>query len=155
MSAEALNSRLGGLAYHAIYGVNLSPPTKRTMTMALTYSAIITKIEKLKKQADKLASQRERAIVRAKAIIAENNITAEELGLDQATRTSTRGRKRRGKKKAGRATSPTARTGRTARGRAASLYYGPDNQTWSGRGRMPRWMSDALSKGKKKEDFLR
>lgn len=30
----------------------------------------------------------------------------------------------------------------------------PPHQTWSGRGRVPQWMHDPISRGAKKEDFL-
>lgn len=35
-------------------------------------------------------------------------------------------------------------------------YCNPDNpqETWAGRGRIPRWMEPALRAGKKKEEFL-
>ena len=35
-------------------------------------------------------------------------------------------------------------------------YRHPENpeQTWTGRGRQPDWMKDALEKGKSKDDFL-
>ena len=35
-------------------------------------------------------------------------------------------------------------------------YRNPANgsETWTGRGKPPRWMADYLAKGKKKEDFL-
>jgi DNA-binding protein H-NS len=35
-------------------------------------------------------------------------------------------------------------------------YRNPANgsDTWTGRGKAPRWMADLLAKGKKKEDFL-
>ena len=32
-------------------------------------------------------------------------------------------------------------------------FRGPDEATWTGRGRMPRWLSDAIARGKSKEDF--
>ncbi|TPG53624.1 hypothetical protein EAH89_15545 [Roseomonas nepalensis] len=32
-------------------------------------------------------------------------------------------------------------------------FRGPDDSTWSGRGRMPKWLSEAIERGKKKEDF--
>lgn len=43
------------------------------------------------------------------------------------------------------------------RGAVAIKYRDPENpaNTWTGRGRMPRWMADATKKrGVKKEDFL-
>jgi DNA-binding protein H-NS len=44
-----------------------------------------------------------------------------------------------------------------ARGKVAVKYRDPQNpeNTWTGRGRMPRWMAAAVKGGKaKKEDFL-
>jgi DNA-binding protein H-NS len=35
-----------------------------------------------------------------------------------------------------------------------SKYRGPSGDTWAGRGARPRWLVDALKKGKKMEDFL-
>ena len=47
--------------------------------------------------------------------------------------------------------------GRKAGGKVAIKYRDPNNasNTWTGRGRMPRWMAAATKGGKaKKEDFL-
>ena len=47
--------------------------------------------------------------------------------------------------------------GRGAKGKVAAKYCDPKNpeNTWTGRGRMPRWMTAATKGGKgKKEDFL-
>ena len=33
-------------------------------------------------------------------------------------------------------------------------YRSPSGETWAGRGARPRWMVEALKKGKKMEDFL-
>lgn len=47
--------------------------------------------------------------------------------------------------------------GKGRRGAVAVKYRDPDNpaNTWTGRGRMPRWMTAATKKrGVKKEDFL-
>lgn len=47
--------------------------------------------------------------------------------------------------------------GRKGKGRVAVKYRDPANpvNTWTGRGRMPRWMAAATKGGKaKKEDFL-
>jgi DNA-binding protein H-NS len=35
----------------------------------------------------------------------------------------------------------------------AVKYRGPDDATWTGRGRMPRWLTAAIEHGKSKEDF--
>jgi DNA-binding protein H-NS len=33
-------------------------------------------------------------------------------------------------------------------------YRGPSGETWAGRGQRPKWMVEALKKGKKMDDFL-
>ncbi|MFO7297437.1 MAG: H-NS histone family protein [Pseudomonadota bacterium] len=48
------------------------------------------------------------------------------------------------------------RAAATGRGRPAAVkYVNPDNrsETWSGRGRKPRWLTAKLEKGAKLEDF--
>ena len=41
-----------------------------------------------------------------------------------------------------------------AKPKAKARYRGPGGETWSGgRGRKPRWVTEALAKGKKIEDF--
>ena len=48
----------------------------------------------------------------------------------------------------------TAKTG--PRGKVAPKYRNPANpkETWTGRGKQPRWMAEQVKKGKKPEDFL-
>jgi DNA-binding protein H-NS len=51
---------------------------------------------------------------------------------------------------------------RVVRGGGSSLrgrkvppkYRGPSGETWAGRGAKPRWLADALKRGKKIDDFL-
>ncbi len=48
----------------------------------------------------------------------------------------------------------SARKRNSGGAKAAIKYRGPNGETWSGgRGRKPRWVSEALAKGKKLEDF--
>ena len=44
----------------------------------------------------------------------------------------------------------------TAGTKVAAKYRNPDNpaETWSGRGKHPKWMTNAMAGGKKPEDFL-
>ena len=45
-------------------------------------------------------------------------------------------------------------SGAPAKPKAKARYRGPGGETWSGgRGRKPRWVTEALAKGKKIEDF--
>ncbi|MFC6841317.1 H-NS family nucleoid-associated regulatory protein [Xanthomonas theicola] len=41
-------------------------------------------------------------------------------------------------------------------GKVAPKYHNPANaaQTWTGRGKQPRWLAEQVSKGRKVEDFL-
>ena len=46
------------------------------------------------------------------------------------------------------------RGGGSAKAKVGARYRGPNGETWSGgRGRKPRWVTEALAKGKKIEDF--
>ena len=38
--------------------------------------------------------------------------------------------------------------------RVAPKYRGPHGETWTGRGLKPRWLNEAISKGKQPSDFL-
>ncbi|WP_424140396.1 H-NS family nucleoid-associated regulatory protein [Roseomonas chloroacetimidivorans] len=35
----------------------------------------------------------------------------------------------------------------------AAKYRSPEGESWTGRGRMPRWLAEAMHHGKAKEDF--
>jgi DNA-binding protein H-NS len=42
-----------------------------------------------------------------------------------------------------------------SRGAVAAKYYNPaTGDSWSGRGRAPKWLADAMAKGQSKEAFL-
>src|SRR5262245_55721240 len=48
-----------------------------------------------------------------------------------------------------------ARAGSSLKGRKVRpKYRSPSGETWAGRGARPRWMVEALKKGRKMEDFL-
>jgi DNA-binding protein H-NS len=49
---------------------------------------------------------------------------------------------------------PPGRKGPSKGSKVAAKYRGPNGETWSGRGLKPRWMTAAISDGKKAEDFL-
>ncbi len=61
-----------------------------------------------------------------------------------------------GRGKAAKATKTvSSRAGRKL-GKVAPKYRNPTNtkETWTGRGKHPRWMAELIAKGKKVEDFL-
>jgi DNA-binding protein H-NS len=106
-------------------------------------SALITKA---KQQQTKLAKRTPIATVRGKItkFAKAEGYTLEELfGTPSAARGSANGSK------------PGPRAGRKL-GKVAPKYRNPANpkETWTGRGKQPRWMAALVAKGKKPDDFL-
>ena len=55
----------------------------------------------------------------------------------------------------GQAKGKAARIGSSLKGKKVPpKYRSPSGETWAGRGARPRWMVEALKKGKKVESFL-
>lgn len=48
----------------------------------------------------------------------------------------------------------TKRSSKLAGVKVEPKYRNTDGQTWTGRGVTPKWMSEAISSGKSKDDFL-
>jgi len=99
-----------------------------------TLAEIQDQIHRLQQEAEVLRKNEiASAIADVKAKIVQYGLTARDLGLDASAK---RGRKPR-----------------TRDGAASARFVGPNGQTWSGFGRQPQWMRDALAAGKSKEDF--
>lgn len=45
------------------------------------------------------------------------------------------------------------RRGTPKGGKVAAKYRGPNGETWSGRGRAPRWLADLEAKGQKRDRY--
>lgn len=90
-------------------------------------------IAQLRKQAEELRNQeRAEVIEEVRRKIAEFGLTAADLKL------ATRGK----------------RAAATAAVKSAAKYRSPNGETWSGgRGRKPRWVTEALAAGKSLSDF--
>ena len=102
-------------------------------------------IEKAKQQQTRLAKRTPIATVRSKItkFAKAEGYTLEELfGMS-------------GHRGAKAAAKPSSRAGRKL-GKVAPKYRNPANpkETWTGRGKHPRWMAALIAKGKKAEDFL-
>ena len=102
-------------------------------------------IEKAKQQQSRLAKRTPIATVRSKItkFAKAEGYTLEELfGMS-----GNRGAKAPAK--------PSSRAGRKL-GKVAPKYRNPANpkETWTGRGKHPRWMAALIAKGKKADDFL-
>src|SRR6266496_4126085 len=98
-----------------------------------TYLELKAKAEKLLAEAEELrVKEINEVVAEIKQKMKEYGLTAKDLGGP-------------GRPKKSRA--PAAK-------KTAARYRGPNGETWSGgRGRKPRWVTEALAKGKKLEDF--
>ncbi|MGE8258352.1 MAG: H-NS family nucleoid-associated regulatory protein [Stenotrophomonas sp.] len=89
-----------------------------------------------------ITTRRPAAAVRRllKAAAAEAGYTIEELFGDEATETAP----------------PARKPARRKTGKVAAKYRDPEYKrlTWTGRGRMPRWLAHKVSMGHKVTDFL-
>lgn len=93
-----------------------------------TYLELKAQAESLLQQAETLRQQEIAEVISdIKAKMAEYGITAADLGASS-------------KKAAPKST-------------VAIKYRGPNGEEWTGRGRTPVWMKEALDQGKSKEDF--
>ncbi len=144
-----------------------------------SYIKLQSQIQKLQRQAEAVRKRElSETIARIKEAIKAFNLTAEDLGL--AGGTSKRGRKAkksasetRIKKRPGRPAGSglgaskgrkTAKAGKKRKARGsnksdgrsivAPKYRDPaTGASWTGRGKQPRWLAQAISGGKKLEDF--
>lgn len=93
------------------------------------YQDLLGKIEKLKNEAEEERKKEVREVIAdIKTKIKQYDITASDLGLTGA------------KKAASKTVAPKYRDPATGK-------------TWTGRGRAPKWIADAESKGKSRESF--
>lgn len=104
-----------------------------------TYLELKEQAERLLAQAEEMREQEiAEAIADIKAKIKAYGLTAQDIGLSAGPSSTT----------------PRAKA-RKSRSEAPAKYRGPNGETWGGgRGRKPRWVVDALAKGKALDDFL-
>ena len=102
-----------------------------------TYLELKAQAEKLMAQAEELRQREtEQAIEDIKAKMKAFDLTAQDLGFSSGP-----GRR-----------APSAKRRSTVA--KAAKYRGPNGETWSGgRGRKPRWVTEALASGKSLEDL--
>jgi len=109
---------------------------------------IQSQIEKLQKQANDIKSKEFAATVH------EIQAKMQAFGITLKDLQSTKGAKGgRGKAKASLAKAPKAPKTRKASAPVAAKYRGPNGETWSGRGLMPKWLSALVAQGQSKESF--
>lgn len=97
-----------------------------------SYLELKQQAEDLLKQAEELRKQEIAAIIAdMKKQIAEYGITAKDLGLSSSVAV---------KKGVGKSN-------------LEARYKGPNGELWSGLGRQPQWLKDAIQQGKTKDEF--
>lgn len=114
-----------------------------------TYAGIQAQIARLQKEAEAVRSAEISDVVaRIKEAIAHYGLTAADLGLTP----------RRGRKPGTVAAAPAAvrgrRRGAAKKPRAAVKFRDAAGNTWSGRGKRPRWFVEALASGRTPEELL-
>jgi DNA-binding protein H-NS len=115
---------------------------------------IQSQIQKLQKQAADIRTKEfDKTVQEIREMMAAFGISLKDL---QAPKRKTRAAKGKAKAKVakkGAAKKAVAKKGKKAGTTVAAKYRGPDGETWSGRGLMPRWMSALVAQGRSKEDF--
>lgn len=109
---------------------------------------IQSQIEKLKKQADEIR-------------VKEFDKTVQEILVKMQAFGITFKDLQPGKGRGAKAKSKTAATAKSAGSKGkkkgatvvAAKYRGPNGETWSGRGLMPRWLAALVAQGQAREDF--
>ena len=115
-----------------------------------SYAALQAKIEKeiarLKKQAQALQNKKRQPVIRSIVkSMREYDITPEEI-IAAYNKGSARKASKSAKSTAG---------ARGPRGPVPPKYRHPDTgETWTGRGKAPRWVTDAEAAGRKRDEFL-
>lgn len=96
------------------------------------YKELMQQIEALKKQAEEVRQREISEVIKdIKAMMDEFGITPADLGFSVATRSA------------------------KAKAAAVAKYRHPQTgETWSGKGRAPKWLLDAEANGQRREQFL-
>ena len=109
---------------------------------------IQSQIEKLQKQANEIKAKEFTATVH------EIQAKMQAFGITIKDLQSTKGAKGgRGKAKTALPKAAKAPKTRKASAPVAAKYRGPNGETWSGRGLMPKWLSALVAQGQSKESF--
>ena len=108
-----------------------------------SYKDIVQEIEKLQKEADRRKKLELASIIKSiRKQIAEHGLTPQDLGLEKRA-----SRKEISKAASGRKSRKIASRAGSKGSKVAPKFRDQNNNTWSGRGKMPKWLSLAISKG--------
>ena len=98
----------------------------------VTYQELLAQREALDKQIEELRQTELRsAIEQVRQLIAEWRLTAEDCGFK----------------------SVAASVSKKAKSAVAAKYRGPNGETWSGRGRAPKWLEALEAQGRQRAEF--
>ena len=111
-------------------------------------SDIQSQIEKLQKQAN------DSKLKEFAATVQEIQAKMQAFGITVKDLQSTKGGRGKSKSSPAKATK-AAKTPKTRKASApvAAKYRGPNGESWSGRGLMPKWLSALVAQGQSKESF--
>lgn len=112
----------------------------------LSAVALKARIAELQKQLAAAESAKGPAIKKVKALMKKLGVTVSDL----ADETSAPAKGRRGRKPGGAAPTKPRKAG----SKVAIKYRDDKGNTWTGRGKTPRWLADAEKAGASREQFL-
>jgi DNA-binding protein H-NS len=115
----------------------------------LSVDALKTRIADLQKKLAAAESSKVPAIKKVKALMKKLGVTVEDLS-GGAESTPTVGRRRGRPRKTSAEKAPASNKTK----KVAAKYRDDQGNTWSGRGKTPRWLRLAESNGAKRESFL-
>jgi len=125
------------------------------MDSTMTYAEITREIERLKQEAERVRrAEHQAAIEMIRSKMDELGLTIADLGFSAAEIADAAGLARRPRRRRG-ADGTAASTAGDRRTIVEPKYRDPmSGATWSGRGRPPRWLSEAVEAGRSREEFL-
>lgn len=113
---------------------------------------IQSQIEKLTKQANEIrAREFDKTVQDILAKMKAFGIGLKDIQLEKSSKAA-KGRTRRLAASVPKKSSTKAKN-KNIGGVVAAKFRGPNGESWSGRGLMPRWLSALVAQGKSKEDF--
>lgn len=122
-----------------------STTSKKAKPMTTTYLDLKAQIKALQEQAEELRKSEVASVIEdMKLKISEYRISAEELGFSSKPVTVYTPKP----------ISQKIAEATTDKKTVEPKYANPNGKTWSGRGIAPKWVSEHIATGGKKEDFL-
>lgn len=118
----------------------------------LSATVLKARIDQLQKQLAAAEANKAPAIKKVQALMKKLGVTVADLAGEQVIKR--RGRPAKSGKANGAATNGGNAKSRKVRGAVAIKYRDDRGNTWTGRGKTPRWLVEAEKTGAKREAFL-